>query len=105
MAELVAGQVNYQATVWTKADNDSIHSIEETVGKKVAFTSMTGSSGFVRPMGTLVTDGHITIEGDDIVALEARTEGWIASLQLAALSLSQQDQSAQSTFIQRFHVI
>ena len=71
LAELVAGKVNYQATVWTLTDNDSIHSIEDTVGKRVAFTSITGSSGFVRPMGTLVADGHITIEGDDIVALES----------------------------------
>ena len=71
LAELVAGKVNYQATVWALADNDSIQSLEDTVGQKVAFTSITGSSGFVRPMGTLVTDGHITIEGDDIVALES----------------------------------
>jgi phosphonate transport system substrate-binding protein len=71
LAELVKGKVNYQATVWTLAENDSLQSIEDTVGKKVAFTSMTGSSGFVRPMGTLVTEGHITIEGDDIVALES----------------------------------
>lgn len=71
LAELVAGKVNYQATVWALADNDSVNSIEDTVGKRVAFTSITGSSGFVRPMGTLVTDGHITIEGDDIVALES----------------------------------
>ncbi|NOQ44195.1 MAG: PhnD/SsuA/transferrin family substrate-binding protein, partial [Nitrosopumilus sp.] len=34
-------------------------------------TSITGSSGFVRPMGTLVSDGHISIKGDDIVALES----------------------------------
>ncbi|MCH9658672.1 phosphate/phosphite/phosphonate ABC transporter substrate-binding protein [archaeon] len=71
LAELVAGKVNYQATVWALADNDSIQSLEDTVGQKVAFTSITGSSGFVRPMGTLVTDGHVTIEGDDIVALES----------------------------------
>ncbi|MBA4718494.1 MAG: phosphate/phosphite/phosphonate ABC transporter substrate-binding protein [Nitrosopumilus sp.] len=71
LAELVAGKVNYQATVWTLADNDSINSLEDTVGKRVAFTSITGSSGFVRPMGTLVADGHITIEGDDIVALQS----------------------------------
>ncbi|WP_297472138.1 phosphate/phosphite/phosphonate ABC transporter substrate-binding protein [Nitrosopumilus sp.] len=72
LAELVSGKVNYQATVWALADNDSIHSIEDTVGKRVAFTSITGSSGFVRPMGTLVTDGHIVIEdGGDIVALES----------------------------------
>jgi len=71
LAELVKGKVNYQATVWTLADNDSINSLEDTVGKRVAFTSITGSSGFVRPMGTLVSDGHITNEGDDIVALES----------------------------------
>ena len=71
LAELVAGKVNYQATVWTLADNNSINTIEDTVGKRVAFTSITGSSGFVRPMGTLVTEGHVTIEGNDIVALES----------------------------------
>ena len=70
LAELVKGKVNYQATVWTSVDNDSINTIEDTVGERVAFTSITGSSGFVRPMGTLVTDGHINIEGNDIVALE-----------------------------------
>jgi phosphonate transport system substrate-binding protein len=92
LAELVAGKVNYQATVWTLADNDSIQSIEDTVGKRVAFTSITGSSGFVRPMGTLVTEGHIDIEGDDIVALNSALEnnfesytfagGYKAALQL-----------------------
>ena len=71
LAEVVKGKVNYQATVWTTAENDSIQSIEDTVGKKVAFTSITGSSGFVRPMGTLVTNGHVSIQGDDIVALES----------------------------------
>ena len=70
LAELVAGKINYQATVWALAENDSLQSIEDTVGKRVAFTSITGSSGFVRPMGTLVTDGHVVIQGDDIVALE-----------------------------------
>ena len=70
LAEVVKGKVNYQATVWTLADNDSIQSLEDTVGKRVAFTSITGSSGFVRPMGTLVTSGHVDIQGEDIVALE-----------------------------------
>ena len=74
LAELVAGKVNYQATVWTLAENDSIHSIEDTLGKRVAFTSITGSSGFVRPMGTLVTGDHIEIEGNDIVALKSALE-------------------------------
>lgn len=71
LSELVSGKTNYQATVWARADNDSINNIQDVVGKKVAFTSITGSSGFVRPMGTLVTEGHIKIEGDDIIALES----------------------------------
>jgi len=70
LAEVVDGKVNYQATVWASVDNDSIHSLEDTLGTRVAFTSITGSSGFVRPMGSLVTSGHVTIQGDDIIALE-----------------------------------
>jgi len=70
LAEVVKGKVNYQATVWARADDTSIQTLEDTLGKKVAFTSITGSSGFVRPMGTLITDGYIDIEGNDIVALK-----------------------------------
>ena len=70
-SEVVKGKVNYQATVWTKSDNDSINSLADTVGKRVAFTSITGSSGFIRPMGTLVTNGDIQIQGNDLIALEA----------------------------------
>ncbi len=70
LAEVVNGKVNYQATIWAKVDNDSIQSLEDTLGKRVAFTSITGSSGFVRPMGTLVTSGYVNIQGDDIIALK-----------------------------------
>ncbi len=70
LAEVVDGKISYQATVWVMADDDSINSLEETLGKRVAFTSITGSSGFVRPMGSLVTSGSVDITGDDIIALE-----------------------------------
>ena len=40
------------------------------------------------------------LSGDDITALENRTEGWIAGLQMAALSL--QGRADTSTFIQAF---
>lgn len=92
LAELTGGKVNYQATMWARADDNSIQSIEDSLGKRVAFTSMTGSSGFVRPMGTLVSNGDITIEGDGIVGLEEAltknfesytfTGGYKASLEL-----------------------
>ncbi|RNJ80492.1 MAG: phosphate/phosphite/phosphonate ABC transporter substrate-binding protein [Nitrosopumilus sp. B06] len=74
LAELVNGKVNYQATVWALEDNDSIKSLGDTVGKKVAFTSITGSSGFIRPVGTLVAEDYIEIKGDDIVSLEEALE-------------------------------
>ncbi|MEJ2259976.1 MAG: PhnD/SsuA/transferrin family substrate-binding protein, partial [Nitrosopumilaceae archaeon] len=31
LAELVAGKVNYQATVWARADDNSIQSLEDTI--------------------------------------------------------------------------
>ena len=70
MAEVDSGRIYYQATVWVSADNDEVDSIDDVLGKKVSFTSQTGSSGFVRPFGSLVTGGHVTINGDDVVALE-----------------------------------
>ena len=70
LAEVVGGQINYQATVWAKIDDNSIKTVEDTLGKRVAFTSITGSSGFVRPMGALVTSGAVDVQGDDIIALE-----------------------------------
>jgi len=36
----------------------------------------------------------LTLSGDDVVALEGRTEGWIAALQLAALSIHGRDDVA-----------
>ena len=69
MAEVKKGKVGYYATVWQRADSN-YSSIDDAIGNKVAFTSITGSSGFIRPIGTLVDNGLITVEGDDIVALK-----------------------------------
>lgn len=69
MAEVVDGKISYQATAWVSIDNDDIDSIDDTLGKKVSFTSQTGSSGFVKPFGSLVSGGYVTVEGDDVVAL------------------------------------
>lgn len=71
LSEVVNGKVYYQATVFARADDESIKTIDDAIGKRVAFTSITGSSGFVRPMGTLVEKGLIQINGDGVVALEA----------------------------------
>lgn len=71
LAEVVNGKASYEATIWAREDNTSIQSLEDTLGKRVAFTSITGSSGFVRPMGILVAEDKIKINGNDIVALES----------------------------------
>ncbi len=71
LSEVVNGKVYYQATVFARADDDSIKTIDDVVGKRVAFTSITGSSGFIMPIGTLVEKGLIEMNGNDLVALEA----------------------------------
>lgn len=73
------GKIYYEATVWVRADDTSINSIEDTIGKKVAFTSQTGSSGFVRPFGALVANGHIQVNGDDVIALEEAIQSAFAA--------------------------
>ena len=57
LAEVVDGKIYYQATVFARAGDDSIKTLDDVIGKRVAFTSMTGSSGFVRPIGTLIEKG------------------------------------------------
>lgn len=73
------GKIYYQATAWVLADNDSIDSIEDTIGKRVSFTSITGSSGFIRPFGALVANGHVQVNGDDVIALEEAINDAFAS--------------------------
>lgn len=43
---------------------------------------------------------HLSLDADDIISLEARTEGWIAGLQMAAISM--QGRSDQTAFIKAF---
>ncbi|WP_041231889.1 LuxR C-terminal-related transcriptional regulator [Deinococcus peraridilitoris] len=43
---------------------------------------------------------HVNLELEDVATLSARTEGWVAGLQLAALSL--RDQPNRSAFVQGF---
>jgi phosphonate transport system substrate-binding protein len=71
LAEVVDGKIYYQATVFARAGDDSIKTLDDVIGKRVAFTSMTGSSGFVRPIGTLIEKGLIKVDGNDLVALES----------------------------------
>ena len=44
----------------------------------------------------------LAVAGEDVAALEARTEGWIAGLQLAALSLRDRSGAQRTEFIEAF---
>ncbi|MCE2509190.1 MAG: PhnD/SsuA/transferrin family substrate-binding protein [Nitrosopumilaceae archaeon] len=79
MAEVDGGRIYYQATAWVSVDNNEIDSIDDVLGKKVSFTSQTGSSGFIRPFGTLVSEGHVAVNGDDAVALQDAIDSAFAS--------------------------
>ncbi len=70
LAELKDGNPFYYGEVYVRAEDEEISEISDALGKNIAFTSWTGSSGFIFPIGTLVKDGYITPEGDDFVALE-----------------------------------
>lgn len=67
--------------------------LTELRAKDLRFTSAEAAEFLNRVMG-------LSLAADDIAALEARTEGWIAGLQLAALSM--QGQQDVTRFIQSF---
>lgn len=69
LAEVVKGRVYYQATAFVRADSD-IQTMDDIKGKRVAFTSWTGSSGFIRPAAMMQERGIMTVNGNDLVAVE-----------------------------------
>lgn len=69
LAETNAGKATYNAEVFVQSGS-SIRQLSDVVGKRVAFTSITGASGFLFPVGTLVKQGLITPDGQDLPALE-----------------------------------
>jgi phosphonate transport system substrate-binding protein len=69
LAEVVKGRVYYQATAFVRADSD-IQTMDDIKGKRVAFTSWTGSSGFIRPAAMMQERGIMAINGNDLVAVE-----------------------------------
>lgn len=70
LAEVVDGKIYYNATIFARADDNSTASLIDTIGKRVAFTSVTGSSGFILPVGTLIERGLIDVQGNDFVAVQ-----------------------------------
>lgn len=69
LAEVNKGETFYWAEAFTKKGS-GITSIDQLPGKRLAFTSRTGSSGFLMPIGTLVSEGKLPVEGEGLDALE-----------------------------------
>lgn len=69
LAETNGGSATYTAEVFVLSGS-SITQLSEVVGKRIAFTSLTGASGFLYPIGSLINEGHITPDGEDLAALQ-----------------------------------
>lgn len=70
LAEVNNGVTNYTATLFVRSDETEITELDNVVGKKIAFTSWTGSSGFLYPIGTLAAEGLITPADDSLMSLQ-----------------------------------
>ena len=69
LAELKKGNPFYYGEVFVRKNSD-IKDLDDIKGKRIAFTSWTGSSGFILPVGTMVNRGIVSLEGEDFVGLE-----------------------------------
>jgi phosphonate transport system substrate-binding protein len=69
LAEVNKGETFYFAEAFTRVGS-GITNIDQLAGKRLAFTSRTGSSGFLMPIGTLVAEGKLVVEGEGLDALE-----------------------------------
>jgi phosphonate transport system substrate-binding protein len=69
LAELENGEPYYYADIYALEDSQ-INSLADIPGKRIAFTSMTGSSGFIFPIGEMINKGYIRPKNSDFASLE-----------------------------------
>lgn len=69
LAEQESGEAFYYAELFALKDSN-INSLEDVVGKRIAFTSMTGSSGFIFPIGEMINKGYVRPKTADFAGLE-----------------------------------
>jgi phosphonate transport system substrate-binding protein len=78
LAEVAQGRTHYYAEAFVAVDSP-IRTLEDLRGRRVAFTSRTGSSGFVMPIGSLIDAGIIQPRGNELTDLEAALNETFAS--------------------------
>jgi phosphonate transport system substrate-binding protein len=76
------GRTFYWATGFTRADSD-IDGLDDLVGKRMAHTSWTGSSGFVLPIGRMIELGLVQPAGNEFPQLQKAMEQSFASYTMA----------------------
>ncbi len=69
LAEVKDGGTFYWAEAFVRADAP-MQRLEDALGKRLAFTSRTGSSGFLMPIGSMIEAGLIKPAGSELVDLE-----------------------------------
>jgi phosphonate transport system substrate-binding protein len=69
-AEVHKGETNYTAAVFVQKGS-KLSDLPDLIGTRIAFTSLTGSSGFILPIGSMIEQGLITPESNDLVGVES----------------------------------
>jgi phosphonate transport system substrate-binding protein len=78
LAEQKDGETYYWAEAFVLASSP-IQSLDDLAGKRVAFTSRTGSSGFIMPIGSLINSGFLKPAGNELTHLDAAISERFAS--------------------------
>jgi phosphonate transport system substrate-binding protein len=76
------GRTFYWGTGWVRSDSD-VDELSDLVGKRVAHTSWTGSSGFVLPIGQMIEQGLIRPSGNGFPDLQQAMQRAFASYTMA----------------------
>jgi phosphonate transport system substrate-binding protein len=76
------GSTFYYGTGWSRV-GDGIDDLDDLVGKRVAHTSWTGSSGFVLPIGQMVERGLVRPSGNEFPDLQHAMQQTFASYTMA----------------------
>jgi phosphonate transport system substrate-binding protein len=78
LAEVKDGETFYWAEAFVLVDSP-LNDLADLLGQRVAFTSRTGSSGFIMPIGSMIDQGLIRPAGDELTDLERALEEAFAS--------------------------
>lgn len=78
LAEVQAGETFYWAEAFTRRGS-GIDSLPQALGKRVAFTSRTGSSGFLMPVGSMINANLLRPAGNELADLERALQAGFAA--------------------------